>query len=150
MVASEIQQLSEQSDSAAGQIKDITDNLSMNSLDMIKRMEDIRAAVRKQEETIKGTCESFRDVREGIGRTSEGIENISREAKRLEEKRVDTEDIVQNAAAISEENSASVEEITAELETSCERIGQIFDKVKEINGLLRQMKEKIEVFTVQG
>ena len=150
VVASEIQQLSEQSDSAAGQIKDITDNLSMNSLDMIKRMEDIRAAVRKQEETIKGTCESFRDVREGIGRTSEGIENISREAKRLEEKRVDTEDIVQNAAAISEENSASVEEITAELETSCERIGQIFDKVKEINGLLRQMKEKIEVFTVQG
>lgn len=149
VVASEIQQLSGQSDTAAGQIKEITDNLSMNSLDMIKRMEDIRAAIEKQENTIRSTCESFRGVKEGIDRTADGIENIMREAQRLEGKRVDTIAIVQDSASVSEENSASVEEITAELAISCERIGQIFDKVKEINGLLRQMKEKIGVFNVQ-
>ena len=61
---------------------------------------------------------------------------------------MDTVALVQNAAAISEENSASVEEITAELAMAYKEIAGIFDRAKEISRLSKEMEEKIRIFTV--
>lgn len=96
---------------------------------------------------MKKAGDGFQDVRDGISKTVSGVEDIIREAQKLEERRMDTVAIVQNSAAISEENSASVEEITAELEMAYKEISEIYDKVKGIRVLSKEMEEKIQIFT---
>lgn len=148
VVASEIQQLSEQSDKAAGQIKEIVADLNTNTSHTLSKVEGIKIAVENQGENIKRAGEGFLNVREGIYKTVSGVEDIIREAQKLEERRMDTVALVQNAAAISEENSASVEEITAELAMAYKEIAGIFDRAKEISRLSKEMEEKIRIFTV--
>ncbi len=88
VVASEIQQLSEQSDKAAGQIKEIVADLNTNTSHTLSKVEGIKIAVENQGENIKRAGEGFLNVREGIYKTVSGVEDIIREAQKLEERRM--------------------------------------------------------------
>ena len=148
VVASEIQDLSEQSNTAAGKIKEIVADLNTNTSHTLDRVEDMKNVIDMQEGNIKRTNDSFRSVRKGIDETVNGMEDIMRKVEKLEEIRMNTVAIVQNAAAVSEENSASVEEIMASIGTVYQNIEGVSKDAKVLNELSQEMRAKVNVFVL--
>lgn len=146
VVATEIQQLSEQSNKAAGEIKAMVGNLNDHSTQTLERMDMVKEIIEKQEENIQTTSQIFESVHSGIDESVAGMGTIMTKVKHLEDVRTDTVGIVQNSAAISEENAASIEEIMASIDTIYESLGKITENTKFLNGLSHEMKESIEVF----
>lgn len=146
VVASEIQQLSEQSNRAAGEIQVMVTNLNNNSIQTLERVKEVRSVIEQQEENILKTSEIFREVCNGVDLSSSGMDTILANSKHLEAVRTDTVAIVQNSAALSEENSASIEEIMASIENIYRELGDISEKTKSLNGLSKEMTASVDVF----
>lgn len=146
VVASEIQQLSEQSNRAAGEIQDMVTNLNSNSSQTLDRVKEVRGVIEQQEENIQRTNAIFREVCSDVDKSAAGMDIILTNSKRLEDVRTDTIAIVQNSAALSEENSASIEEIMASIESIYQELGDISEKTKVLNGYSKEMTASVDVF----
>lgn len=148
VVAAEIQQLSEQSNTAAKEIKEIVNMLNTHSSQTLERVEETQNILKKQTESFEVTKNSFQCAQDSVLETVDGMDMIKQKFGVLENVRTDTVAIVQNSSALSEENSASVEEIMAEIETVYTNIANISEKTKALNGLSQDMKKKIAVFNI--
>lgn len=148
VVATEIQQLAEQSDKAAAEIHMMVNNLNANSDSTLERVENVKTVLEKQKEMIQNTESTFQAVCEGIDQSAAGMERIMVKANALEEVRVKTVDIVENSAALSEENSASMEEVMASVDDIFQRLGGISEKTKVLSVMSQEMKECVDVFNL--
>lgn len=148
VVAQEIQQLSEQSNNAADEISALLSDLTRNSSQTIKRMDEVLVVLEEQEKDIKRTGEIFQSVTSGIIDTVSGMNDIMEKTNKLETIRTDTVAVVQNSAALAEENSASIEEVLALVETVYKNLGDIAENAKSLNQLSKDMKESVHVFKV--
>lgn len=148
VVATEIQQLAEQSNTATQEIQTMVHNLNTNSDSTLERVENVKIILGREEEKIKNTGNIFKTVCEGIDQLVAGMDRIMVKAGKLENVRTDTVDIVQNSAALSEENSASAEEMMASVEEIYHRLGKISEETKELSLLSQEMKKNVDVFNI--
>lgn len=146
VVASEIQQLSQQSNNAAGQIQVMITNLNTNSACTLERVKQVQGVIEKQEEDIRTTSEIFQQVCRDIDRSAAGMDAILENSRSLEDVRTNTVAIVQNSAALSEENSASLEEIMASIENIYHELGDISENTRMLKNLSQEMTESVDVF----
>lgn len=148
VVAQEIQQLSEQSNSAADEISALLSNLNQNSSQTMKRMDEVLVVLEEQEKDIKRTSEIFQDVTNGVNDTVSGMNHIMEKVSKLEVIRKDTVEVVQNSAAHAEENSASIEEVLALVDTVHKSLDDIAGNAKSLNQLSEDMKKSVYIFKV--
>lgn len=148
VVASEIQQLSEQTNKAVGEIQLMITNLNTNSTHTLDCVKEVQGIIEKQEEDIRKTSEIFGEVCSGVDQSATVMETILENSQSLEQTRTDTVAIVQNSAALSEENSASIEEILASIANIYQELGDISAKTKTLNGLSQNMVASVDVFQV--
>lgn len=148
VVAAEIQKLSQQSNDAAVEIKEIVTSLDNHSSHTLERVEETKKMIGRQEENIINAGKSFEDVRNGICETVNSMSDIMEKSRQLENVRTNTVAIVQNSAAISEENTASVEEIAAEIESVYSDIENISVRTKNLHKLSEEMSQRIGIFTI--
>jgi len=146
VVASEIQQLSQQSNNAAGQIQVMITNLNTNSQCTMERVKQVQGIIEKQEEDISSTCNIFQQLCRDIDRSAAGMDTILENSRSLENVRTNTVAIVQNSAALSEENSASLEEIMASIENIYRELGDISEKTRLLKKLSQEMTASVDVF----
>lgn len=146
VVASEIQQLSEQSNRAAGEIQKMIANLNTNSIHTLERVKEVQNIIERQEHNIQKASEIFRDVCNHIDQSASGMDNIMEKSKLLEDIRVETVTVVQDSASLSEENSASIEEVMASIENIYQELGDISEKTKFLNSLSKEMTASVDVF----
>lgn len=149
VVASEIQQLSEQSDHAAGQIQVMITNLNTNSQQTLERVKQVQGIIEKEEENISMTSKIFQQLCTNIDQSTAGMETIQESSKSLEDIRTNTIAIVQNSAALSEENSASLEEIMASIENIYQELGSVSQKTSFLKNLSQEMTASVDVFHIQ-
>lgn len=146
VVASEIQQLSQQSNDAAGQIQVMITNLNTNSRCTLERVKQVQGIIEKQEEDIDATCKIFQQLCRDIDSSAIGMDTILENSKSLEDVRTNTMAIVQNSTALSEENSASLEEIRASIENIYRELGDISEKTRQLKNLSQEMTASVDVF----
>lgn len=146
VVASEIQQLSQQSNNAAGQIQVMITNLNTNSACTLERVKQVQGIIEKQEEDIRTTSEIFQQVCRDIDRSAAGMDAILENSRSLEDVRTNTVAIVQDSAALSEENSASLEEIMASIENIYHELGDISENTRLLKNLSQEMTASVDVF----
>lgn len=146
VVASEIQQLAEQSNRTASQIQTMITNLNTNSVQTTQRVQQVKGIIEKQEEDIDSTNAIFQKIRGDIDKSSSGMDAILDNSRSLEDTRTDTIAIVQNSAALSEENSASLEEIMASVENIYHELGDISRKTGQLKALSQEMTASVDVF----
>lgn len=146
VVASEIQQLSQQSNNAAGQIQVMITNLNTNSQCTLERVKQVQGIIEKQEKDISVTSKIFQRLYKDIDRSAISMDTILENSKSLENVRTNTVAIVQNSAALSEENSASLEEIMASFENIYRELGDISGKTSLLKKLSQEMTASVDVF----
>lgn len=148
VVASEIQKLSVQANTAVDDIRKMVDSLMENSEQAMERMAEVQTVILNQEQNIRKTGEGFESVIDGI-RTSAGhMDIIIAKTDEMEEIRTDMVATVQNTAAAAQENAASIEEMTASVESVYRELQIITAKANELGALSSEMKENIHVFKI--
>lgn len=148
VVAAEIQQLAEQSNRAAKGIHTMVDNLNTNSDSTMTRVENVKEILETQRDKINNTGDTFQMVCDWIDQSVAGMDRIMIKAGKLEEIRVSTVDVVQDSAALAEENSASMQEIMASIEDIYQRLGSISEKTRNLSGMSQKMKECVDAFSI--
>lgn len=148
VVASEIQKLSEQANTAVEDIRDMIENLIRNSNQTMQRMEEVQTVIQGQEKSIKKTGEVFENVQSGIKESANHMNVIMEKSEELEEVRTDIVAAVQNSAAIAEENAASIEGVMTSIENVYKELSIISGKTISLGELSMEMKESIHVFLV--
>ncbi len=148
VVAAEIQELSNRSNQAAEEIRKMVGSLNENSSLTLDRVDSVQDIIEKQEEDIRYASEAFEGVRDGIGRTMEGIIQIRDKSEKMERLRSDTVDIVESSAELAEKNSAIVQETTASISRISESIEEIAEKTRDLSRLSEELRESVSVFNM--
>ena len=149
VVAAQIQKLAEQSNESARQIDEIINLLIADSEKSVETMEDVKAVIEKQNENVINTENAFRDVKDGIDKSIEGIRTIAVRTEKLDESRIKVVDVVQNLTAIAEENAASTEETSASAAEVSSIVESIAENAKQLNTIASELEESIRIFVME-
>lgn len=149
VVAAQIQKLAEQSNESARQIDEIINSLIADSEKSVETMEDVKVVIEKQNENVINTENAFRDVKDGIDKSIEGIRTIATRTEKLDEARIKVVDVVQNLTAIAEENAASTEETSASAAEVGSIVESIAENAKQLNVIANELEDSIKIFVME-
>ncbi len=146
VVASEIKQLADQSSQGADSIKNIADNIlekSNRSVILTGRMKELA----EQEQTDIGNAKESFDILNRIIEENAAIaQTVMDKTKNLETLKLDIINSVSELSAISEENAASNEEVTARVTEIAESVNRISEDTQTVRKVSSDMKELMDYF----
>ena len=146
VVATEIKQLAEQSSQSADTIKKIADDILEKSNKSVELAERMRALAEKEQADIGGAKNGFDTLSQIIEAnvTTAGI--IAEKTKNLEELKQTIINSITELSAISEENAASNEEVTANVSDIAESVNKISDDTGTIKKVSTDLEELMQYF----
>ncbi len=146
VVASEIQQLAAQSEEGALTIQSIAKEISQLSNQSVKAAEDVKAIITDEQNLVTGTQEKFDTLAEAVESANTEIAAISDKTYVLDTVKNQINSNVSDLSAVSEENGASAEEVSASCETMATGITDTRAKTEEMSALAEQLKSAIAYF----
>lgn len=118
VVANEIRKLAERSNSAVDDITELINNINNNLNDTSEATRESVECVNSSKDVVTKTLETFEKI-------INAVEMTGKNSKIIKEKIASCTQIATNIAAISEEQSAGVEEVLATVETLTESANSI-------------------------
>lgn len=125
VVADEIRKLAEISSNSATQIADIISHVTVQVHDMVNRTDESVAFIEDNASKVTASCEIFDHIYQNVSSTGEVLEHMVSQIRQVD-------DVSTNIAALSEEQSASTEEILAFTQTLADISLHISEDSKEV------------------
>ena len=144
VVADEIKKLSEQSAQGADAIKQVADNIFEKSNESVALVNEVRELIGKEQEDISVTKESFEILSKTINDNLVAVSRISEKTKQLDMIKQAIIGNINDLSAISEENAASNQEVSANITNIAESIDEMntaTGHVRQISGKLAELME---------
>lgn len=150
VVANEIKNLSEQSAEGAEMIKQIAENILKSSETSVTLASDIKELIDREKMDVLKTKENFGVLSEAIGSTLTVAKEIEERAVSLDSLKNGIINSVTDLSAISEENAASNEEVTAGITNILNSVNNISSGTGDIKNMSDELKGIIEYFNVEA
>lgn len=148
VVAEEIKKLAEQSSENSDEINQNLNALVSNYKLMIQKMEQTTNNINEQNDKLNETRANFVTLENGINDTNKQIELINELVEALDEERDSISGVVLSLSAISEQNAASTQEITASIEELNGIVNMVDDKANGLSEISRELADKVAIFNV--
>ena len=146
VVADEIKKLSEQSAQGADAIKQVADNIFEKSNECVMLVNEVRKLIGKEQEDISATRSSFEILSQTIQDNFVAVSRISEKTKQLDTIKQAIIGNVNDLSAISEENAASNQEVSANITNIAESIDEMNQATEHVNDISGQLAELMEYF----
>lgn len=146
VVATEIKNLSEQTNESADHIKTIVAEIVDKSGKSVKLSAEVAEIISQEQKYIEDTQAKFQLLNNEIGASLEQIESIATKIETLNEAKISITESVSDLSAISEENAASNEEVSASVISIVEAIGDISENSKTTNVSADNLSETVAFF----
>ena len=140
VVATEIKNLSEESNSSAKKIDEVISKLASDSQATVEVMNQVKEIIDEQQMKLDETKVKFLQVSSGIDSSIQDTIVIKNQSDACDTSRKNVEDIIQNLAAVSEENAASTEQTTA----SMQELNATINLLAESAGDLKKLSEELD------
>ena len=148
VVASEIQKLASQSDEAAGEIKQIIENLKQESEKTVEEMNSTKLLINEQVVKLNATRDSFVDVSDGINVSRQETAAIEVNVGSCDDARQQVNDVIANLSAISEQNAASAEETTASMQELTATISMLSTTANDLMKISEKLNSEMKFFKI--
>ncbi len=148
VVAGQIQKLAEESNESAKQIGEIIAHLMEDSEKAVQIMDEVKTVMAAQNENVGMTRERFTEMHGGVEKTIEGIRSIAVKMEKIDDTRAGVVDIIQNLSALSQENAAGTQEVSASMVEMGEHMSRIAKSSGELRSIADGMQEEVEVFVL--
>lgn len=146
VVASEIQQLAEQSNKSANDIKEIVQNITIQSDKTVELSAEIANIITEEQGYIVETQKKFDILADNIDRSLNQIDEIASKIDDLNSVKASITSEVQDLSAISEENAASNEEVSASVINIAESIREVHNNSNETKSLTVELNDAVSYF----
>ena len=146
VVAEEIKKLAEQSNESAQEIAAIVDDIKNQSENCVNMSAEVQDAINKEQELLQETMERFSVLETEIGKAVDGIESIGSMTRDLTSIKDVITSSVSDLSAVSQQNSAANEEVTASLDGVRDHVNTISDDNNSMNDMARGLAEAVEFF----
>ena len=146
VVAGEIKKLAEQSDESANQIKEIVTEIDALSHECVDQSEAVKHLINEEVDLLSETQEKFKALNDNIGASLSEISSVSEITTKLESIKDTILNAVANLATISEETSATNEEVASSITKIAHNVKTVSDDTNIINGFAGNLKEAVAYF----
>lgn len=146
VVAEEIRSLSEESADSASQIEAIVQELLNNSNESVKKMNEVNQDAQIQKNKLNDTRTAFDGLKTEVDSVSVASKDIYWQTERLEQQKNAINGVVEQLAAISEENAASTQETSASMHALSGTIDDCRQETVELSNLSKNLKEHTSRF----
>ena len=146
VVASEIQKLAEQSNESAMRIDEIIQQLVRDSENAVHTMEEVQAIMARQNENLLKTSEVFAEVKDGIGASIAGVDEIAGKTTELNKARNGIIETVQSLTDIAAQNAVSTEETSASVVEINDVLRNITESANDLKSIAAVMEENMDKF----
>jgi len=146
VVAENIRNLAEQSNISAQEIgnsvNDVIDKVNVCASMAV----DAQSMMNEQQKLVNGVSEGMTELSAAVQRVTEQIESISDEVQNLDTAKESVLGNITDLSAISEENAASAQEVTASIESIAAGIAGTKDESGELRSISEQLVEQLKFF----
>ena len=146
VVANEIRKLAEQSQGASSEIGTIVDEVNHSIEASLKISESTKALFKEELDQVSSTIKSFARIKESISNISAAMEVTMKSINVMDEGKNYLYDSINNIAAISEENTAATEEVTATIQNQSESNNLMNSLAQGLNDKANGLIELINKF----
>ena len=146
VVADEIKKLSEQSAQGADAIKQVADNIFEKSNESVALVNEVKELIGKEQEDISVTKESFEILSKTINDNLVAVSRISEKTKQLDMIKQAIIGNINDLSAISEENAASNQEVSANITNIAESIDEMNAATGHVNNISEELAQLMEYF----
>ena len=146
VVASEIGNLSDQSSKSADEIRNIVGEIVKNSEASVELSGSVATLIREEQEYIKETQAKFEVLNSEITESLSHINQVSSDTKELEKIQNVITEAVQSLSAISEENAASNEEVSASITGIAASVDEITENAEGTKANADHLVDAISFF----
>lgn len=146
VVASEIKKLAEQSAKGVDTIKQVADNIFSKSNECVSMVRDVQTLLGKEQEDISATRSSFATLSKTINDNIVAVTRISEKSKQLDGIKQSIIANITDLSAISEENAASNEEVSANVTSIAEAIDQMNTATGHVSEVSDELAELMKYF----
>ncbi|MBO4903589.1 MAG: methyl-accepting chemotaxis protein [Lachnospiraceae bacterium] len=146
VVAESIGNLANQSAESTAEIRAIIDELTKQSEQSVLASESVEEAINEEQIILGETKKRFDVLNTEITNSVEDIRGISSQTESLESIKATIVENVSDLSAISQENAASTEEVTASMENIAMNIRVISDNSEGMNSIAGSLVESVGEF----
>ena len=146
VVAESIVDLANRSADETAEIRHIIDELTRQSEQSVLASESVEAAINEEQTILEETKKRFDVLNTEITNSVEDIRGISAQTESLEQIKATIVENVSDLSAISEQNAASTEEVTASMESIAMNIKAISDDTEGMNDIANNLVDSVGEF----
>ena len=146
VVAESIGNLANQSAESTAEIRAIIDELTKQSEQIVLASESVEEAINEEQVILGETKKRFDVLNTEITNSVEDIRGISAQTESLESIKATIVENVSDLSAISQENAASTEEVTASMENIAMNIRVISEDSEGMNGIAGNLVNSVGEF----
>ena len=150
VVAEEIGKLANQSAESSNEINSILKILVKNYNIIIQQMQNTSNNMTTQNSKLFETRKVFKVLEDDINGAVKRISEINTMVEHLDTELSEMVDMITNLSAISEENSASTEQIRASVEELTSTINQVYEMSIEVNSSADILMQEVNVFNTSN
>lgn len=149
VVAEQIRTLAEEADRFSGQIQVIVGSLSKITQTAVNTMEEMKNTMDSHSLGVKDSASKFEGISNSIEKTINAMDALTSITNEISTRKESIIEIMQNLSAISEENAASTEEVSATVDEQCNSISNFNAKLGDIQTLVTEMNDNLTKFKVE-
>lgn len=146
VVADEIRKLAEQSNSFTVEISQIISDLNEKTHYAVARINSVEHTSAEQLNSLKHTNYKFEGIASAIENVKKIINELITSAEQMKETKNNVLSIIGSLSAISQENAAGTEEVSASVEEQTASMTEIAEASESLSQMAMEMKKAIEIF----
>lgn len=146
VVADEIRQLAEESQTATDNISNLISKVQNNVQVAVEKMDQNQTKVEKSVKTIENTGEVFENIKGGSKVLVEGITEINSSTDKVEEGSLTVKDNLNEITSVSEEAASNAEEVAASSEEQVAATEEIISSAKNMAQIAESLAKSVNKF----
>ncbi len=146
VVAEEIRKLAEDSNAFTDEIRAIIEALKGKSQNAVEQMKYVGNIVDKQDNQTLITRNKFNEIEETVEKSKQILTHIHDSSKIIEQKNNCVISVIQKLSAIAEDNAATTEEATANVEIQLQAIDSIAGASESLAEIACELQSEVANF----
>jgi len=146
VVAEEIRHLSEQSAEGAEMIKNLAQAITEKSGKSAALAETVHVLIMNEQESVLNTQKKYEELSDNINLSVEEIKAIAEKTDILANYKENVVEDVQSLSAISEENAASNQEVSANVTEIISEVQMVNEHCEKMNDMAGKLEESVAYF----
>lgn len=148
VVADEIRKLAEQSSDFTEEIRNTINDLKVKTDNAVNNMKEVGELVKIQDEKLKETEGKFEKISVAVDKAKEILEVLNGSSKKMEVENQNIVRVVESLSALSEENAATTEEASANVDTQVQSIEDISKASEGLAQIATELQEEVSKFNL--